>query len=64
VALPAGLAYAAIEPLRKEAREKLSRIAPRTLGQAARIPGIGPGDLTVLRVWLRSSRGSSVKGSN
>jgi tRNA uridine 5-carboxymethylaminomethyl modification enzyme len=64
VALPAGLAYAAIEPLRKEAREKLSRIAPRTLGQAARIPGIGPGDLTVLRVWLKSSRGISAKGAN
>ncbi|MCG3182650.1 MAG: tRNA uridine 5-carboxymethylaminomethyl modification enzyme MnmG [Planctomycetes bacterium] len=55
--LPEGLAYAGIEPLRKEAREKLARVGPRTLGQAARIPGIGPGDLTVLRVWLRTSRG-------
>ena len=56
--LPPGLHYAAIDPLRKEAREKLARVAPLTLGQAARIPGIGPGDLTVLRVWLKSSRGS------
>ncbi|MCZ7604639.1 MAG: tRNA uridine-5-carboxymethylaminomethyl(34) synthesis enzyme MnmG [Planctomycetota bacterium] len=55
--LPEGLAYAGIEPLRKEAREKLARVGPRTLGQAARIPGIGPGDLTVLRVWLKTSRG-------
>ncbi|MCA8910487.1 MAG: tRNA uridine-5-carboxymethylaminomethyl(34) synthesis enzyme MnmG [Planctomycetes bacterium] len=55
--LPAGVQYASIEPLRKEAREKLAKVAPRTLGQAARIPGIGPGDLTVLRVYLKSSRG-------
>ncbi|MCB9893698.1 MAG: tRNA uridine-5-carboxymethylaminomethyl(34) synthesis enzyme MnmG [Planctomycetes bacterium] len=57
--LPPGLHYAAIQPLRKEAREKLARVGPLTLGQAARIPGIGPGDLTVLRVWLKSSRGSA-----
>lgn len=52
--LPPGLVYSKIEPLRKEAREKLARVAPRTLGQAARIPGVGPGDLTVLRVWLKT----------
>lgn len=57
VKLPPNLKYAGIEPLRKEAREKLARIEPRTLGQAARIPGIGPGDLTVLRVYLKSARG-------
>ncbi|MBZ0138103.1 MAG: tRNA uridine-5-carboxymethylaminomethyl(34) synthesis enzyme MnmG [Planctomycetes bacterium] len=56
VTLPAALRYAAIDPLRKEAREKLAAVAPRTLGQAARIPGIGPGDLTVLRVWLKAGR--------
>ncbi|MCA8917963.1 MAG: tRNA uridine-5-carboxymethylaminomethyl(34) synthesis enzyme MnmG [Planctomycetes bacterium] len=55
--LPHGLRYTGIEPLRKEAREKLAKVAPRTLGQAARIPGIGPGDLTVLRVYLKSARG-------
>jgi tRNA uridine 5-carboxymethylaminomethyl modification enzyme len=54
--LPGDLHYAGIEPLRKEAREKLARVAPRTLGQAARIPGIGPADLTVLRVYLKAAR--------
>jgi tRNA uridine 5-carboxymethylaminomethyl modification enzyme len=54
VRLPGGIRYGVIEPLRKEAREKLAMVAPRTLGQAARIPGIGPGDLTVLRVWLKT----------
>lgn len=52
--LPGGIEYGAIDPLRKEAREKLARVVPRTLGQAARIPGISPGDLTVLRVWLKA----------
>ena len=59
VRLPAQLHYAAIEPMRKEAREKLAQVAPLTMGQAARIPGIGPSDLTVLRVWLKTSRGGS-----
>ena len=54
VRLPDGLHYADIDALRKEAREKLAKVEPRTLGQAARIPGVGPGDLTVLRVWLKS----------
>ena len=54
VRLPDGLQYADIDALRKEAREKLAKVEPRTLGQAARIPGVGPGDLTVLRVWLKS----------
>ncbi|KAA0209860.1 tRNA uridine-5-carboxymethylaminomethyl(34) synthesis enzyme MnmG [bacterium] len=52
--LPAGLNYAVIHALRKEAREKLALVQPLDLGQASRIPGIGPGDLTVLRVYLQS----------
>jgi len=52
--LPLSLHYDRIEALRKEAREKLARIQPQDLSQASRIPGIGPGDLTVLRVYLKS----------
>jgi tRNA uridine 5-carboxymethylaminomethyl modification enzyme len=54
IRLPAGLDLANIEHLRKEAREKLSRVRPLTLGQASRIPGIGPADLLVLRTLLRA----------
>lgn len=54
IRLPASLDLAAIGPLRKEAREKLGRIRPLTLGQASRIPGIGPADLLVLRTVLRA----------
>jgi len=51
-AIPAGLDYAAVPHLRAEAREKLGRIRPRSLGQAARIAGLGPADLAVLMIHL------------
>ena len=51
--IPAELDYHAISQLRWEAREKLSAIAPANLGQALRISGITPADITVLAVHLR-----------
>jgi tRNA uridine 5-carboxymethylaminomethyl modification enzyme len=50
--IPPGLDYAAVPHLRAEAREKLARIRPRSLGQAGRISGIGPSDLAVLMIHL------------
>ena len=50
--IPPTLDYAAVPHLRAEAREKLARIRPRSLGQAARIAGIGPADLSVLLIHL------------
>jgi len=50
--IPTDLDYAAVTHLRIEAREKLARIRPRSLGQAARVPGVGPGDLAVLMIHL------------
>ncbi|MCD8286073.1 MAG: FAD-dependent oxidoreductase, partial [Clostridia bacterium] len=50
--LPANLDYTTISGLRLEAREKLERIRPLTLGQAARISGVNPADITVLMVYL------------
>jgi tRNA uridine 5-carboxymethylaminomethyl modification enzyme len=54
VGVPASLDFAGINALRKEAREKLAQVRPANLGQASRIPGIGPGDLSVLRIYLAS----------
>ncbi len=51
--LPADLDYFRIEHLRHEAREKLTAVMPLTLGQAARISGINPADITVLMVHLK-----------
>ncbi len=58
VALPADLDYAAIRALSGEAREKLERTRPRTLGAAARIPGITPTDVALLSVHLHRQRSS------
>ncbi len=50
--IPATFDYAAIPQLRAEAREKLTRVRPASLGQASRISGICPADLAVLLVYL------------
>src|SRR5471032_676018 len=54
--LPADLDYASLPQLSLEAREKLARIRPRTLGAAGRVPGITPADLSVLSVVLHRHR--------
>jgi tRNA uridine 5-carboxymethylaminomethyl modification enzyme len=51
-AIPAQFDYAAVPQLRAEAKEKLSRIRPVSLGQASRVSGITPADLAVLLFYL------------
>jgi tRNA uridine 5-carboxymethylaminomethyl modification enzyme len=55
--LPADVDYLSLTHLRHEAREKLDAFRPETLGQASRIGGITPADVTVLQVVLRKRRG-------
>lgn len=50
--IPDGLDYANIAGLRSETREKLSSLRPTSLGQAARISGITPSDISILYIWL------------
>ena len=50
--LPEDIDYSEIKGLRLEAQEKLNRIRPFNLGQAGRISGVNPADVSVLMVWL------------
>lgn len=50
VRIPEHLSFAEVQALSTEAREKLERIRPQTIGQASRIPGISPHDVSVLLV--------------
>ncbi|NDD28834.1 MAG: tRNA uridine-5-carboxymethylaminomethyl(34) synthesis enzyme MnmG [Proteobacteria bacterium] len=54
--LPSDADYAALQFLSSEAREKLSRIQPRSLGQASRISGVSASDISMLMVWLDQRR--------
>jgi len=54
--LPEDVDYSKIDSLRIEARQKLSAIRPETLGQAARISGVSPGDISVLMVYLEKRK--------
>jgi tRNA uridine 5-carboxymethylaminomethyl modification enzyme len=55
-ALPADLVYREIPGLSREIQEKLERVAPHTLGQAGRIPGVTPAAVAVLDVYLNLRR--------
>ena len=54
--IPDGTDYNAIGGLRNEAKEKLAAIRPRSLGQAGRISGVSPADISVLHIYLEQQR--------
>jgi len=56
VPIPASLNYGSIISLGLEARQKLERVKPKTLGQAGRIPGISPADVHILWVYAEKGR--------
>lgn len=54
--IPADTDYSSIYGLRLEARQKLEKIRPKSLGQASRISGVSPADVSVLIIWLESKK--------
>ena len=55
--LPQPFDYKEISGLSLEAQEKLNRVQPENIGQASRISGVSPADVSVLIIWLASQRG-------
>ena len=60
--IPDAFDYALVPSLRSEARQKLTRIRPATVGQASRISGVSPADISILVVWLRRSAVRDAEG--
>jgi tRNA uridine 5-carboxymethylaminomethyl modification enzyme len=61
--IPVRFDYQAIDALSRESREKLALVRPRTLGQASRISGVRPADISVLLVQLRARQAPAADGA-
>lgn len=61
--LPENIDYNAIDGLRLEAREKLTKVRPENIGQASRISGVSPADISVLVIYLASLRNKNNGGA-
>lgn len=59
--MPAGMDYLNLEGISTEARQKLDKIRPVSLGQASRISGVSPADMSVLMVYLKQKKGNTEK---
>ena len=62
--LPQNLPFDRIDGLRLEAREKLARVQPESVGQASRISGVNPADISALLVWLAAHKDQKEETEN
>ena len=52
--IPQDIDYEDVHNLRKEARQKLNEVRPENIGQASRISGVSPADISVLMIYLKA----------
>lgn len=64
IKLPADIDYKTIKGLRKESALKLNEFKPQNLGQASRISGVNPADVSILMIYIESSRGGKKSDGN
>lgn len=62
--LPRSINYSEISGLRTEAQEKLQKVRPGSVGQASRISGVSPADISVLLIWLAKNGSSGAQDQN
>ena len=62
--LPDDMDYSKIDGLRLEAREKLNKVRPENIGQASRISGVSPADISVLIIYLASLKNKEIKNAD
>jgi tRNA uridine 5-carboxymethylaminomethyl modification enzyme len=59
--IPSTFDFSTVPSLRLEARQKLAKIRPQTIGQAGRISGVSPADISILLIWLKRAGSTSPK---
>ena len=62
--IPATFDFSSVPSLRLEARQKLAKIRPQTIGQAGRISGVSPADVSILLVWLKRASTTNLENSD
>ena len=60
--IPEDMDYDAVPSLRTESRQHLKEVMPSSIGQASRVPGVSPADISVLLIWLENRRSVKKEG--
>ena len=58
IKIPPQIDFLQVRGLRKESAQKLAEVKPYTLGQASRISGVNPADISILMVFIEAGRGA------